>query len=123
MGAGHPVTVWTETRCTEIAELFLQYINDSAIPILSEFAYQNKIRRQTLYEYEEKNQAISDALEYFRAKKEAQLEKGGLSGDLNTTMSIFSLKQMGWTDKPAIEEATDPIEAFKAIIETVMNRD
>ena len=78
----------------ELARKFLAYIKENDVPIAAEFAYQNGIHRQNLYEMPE----LSDALKLCMTKKEASLEKGGLSGDLNTTMAIFSLKQIGWKD-------------------------
>ena len=41
------------------------------------------------------------------AKKEANLEKGALTGKLNPSMAIFSLKQLGWRDKKE-EEVQNP---------------
>ena len=46
------------------------YIQNTDIPIVSEFAYQIKVRRAYLYE----NDYFQDLMENLLAKKEAQLE-------------------------------------------------
>lgn len=71
-----------------------QYIKETEIPIISEFAYLNNYSRQYLYTIEE----IQDSIKRLISKKEAQLEKLALTGKINHTMAIFSLKQLGWKD-------------------------
>ena len=82
-----------------IVRLLSIYINNSDIPIIAEFAYMNDIPRQTLYDYDEFSTLRKKCID----KKESQLEKLGLLGDVNSTMAIFSLKQIGWSDKPKEE--------------------
>ena len=77
-----------------IQELMNAYINETDIPIVSEFAYMNDISRQYLYELPE----LSDTIKKLITKKEAQLEKLALTGKINHGMAIFSLKQLGWKD-------------------------
>jgi hypothetical protein len=78
----------------ELLQALLDYIEDTEIPILAEFAYQHGIYRQRLYEWEE----FADAIKVCTAKKEAQLERLALAGKVNVAMAIFSLKQLGWKD-------------------------
>lgn len=117
------VSVWTDKKLKETVKLLNAYIDTATIPIISEFAYINKIRRQSLYENAKKYKPLDDALDFLRLKKESQLEKGALSGDLNSTMAIFSLKQLGWRDKPIEEEDNSGFEAFKELLTTVMQKD
>ena len=93
---GRPL-IYTPERIEEIKIMLEDYIEDEEVivPIVAEFAYKNKIRRQSLYEHEE----FSDTLKRLKDKKEAQLEYLGLFNVVNTTMAIFSLKQLGWSDK------------------------
>ncbi len=91
MPAGRP----REWDRAELLEKLTQYIDTTDIPIVSEFAYQNGLHRQQLYDMEE----LSDALKACTTKKEAALESKALKGDVNVTMAIFSLKQLGWTDR------------------------
>jgi hypothetical protein len=56
---------------------------------------------------------FEDLMESLLAKKEAQLEKLALF----TTMAIFSLKNMGWSDRQDIEVSGKGGEAIKVIWE------
>src|SRR5580700_6090069 len=76
-----------------------QYIESTEIPILSEFAYKNGLYRQRLYEFPE----LEDALKRCVSKKEAALASKALKGEVNCTMAIFSLKQLGWKDYNSTE--------------------
>ncbi len=96
---GHPVTVYTPERLAEIKQAMEEYIKNSAIPILAEFAFNNDIRRQTLYEIPE----LADTRKKMMEKKEFQIEKMAMTNKINSTFAIFSLKQMGWRDKHEIE--------------------
>ena len=78
---------------------FRSYIDDTDIPIIVEFAYQNNIPREALYDYPEFSTLKKECID----KKEAQLERKGLAGDIDRTMAIFSLKQLGWSDRHAHE--------------------
>lgn len=71
------------------------YIDEEEVPIVAEFCSRNKIKRTTLLSWPES----ADLVEMSKLKKEAALESGALSGQLNTTAAIFSLKQLGWTDR------------------------
>ncbi len=86
---------YTEEVLEEIEKKILAYTESEDVPILAEFAYKNNIRRATLYEHEK----LTYAIKQLTAKKEAQLEKLALNSKVNTSMAIFSLKQMGWSDK------------------------
>jgi hypothetical protein len=79
----------------ELLDALHKYIDETPIPIVAEFAAQNGLHRQQLYDMEE----LSDALKACTFKKEAGLERMALNGDVNSTMAIFSLKQLGWSDK------------------------
>ena len=95
---GHPIE-YTEEILSKIETALLSYIKQTEIPILAEFAYKNDIRRAALYEHDE----LTYAREKCLAKKEAQLEAMGLKGDVNPSMAIFSLKQLGWRDRKEID--------------------
>jgi hypothetical protein len=101
---GRPVE-YTPEKIEEIKQKLLQYIDDAEIPILAEFAYKNNIRRATLYEIEDFSYTIKKCMD----KKEAQLEKKALNEDINVSMAIFSLKQLGWKDKTQIETVGDTV--------------
>ena len=94
---GRPVT-WTEKKISETVKLIEEYTDKNAVPIVAEFAYLNDIRKATLYEIPE----LAYSLKRLTEKKEFQLEKMGMTGKANTAFVIFSLKQMGWSDKQEI---------------------
>lgn len=82
-----------------MAAAFLAYIENTNVPIATEFAYSQGLHREQLYQIPE----LSYALKLCMTKKECQLEKGALTGELTPSMAIFSLKQMGWKDNTRIE--------------------
>ena len=84
----------------ELAKKFERYIEETELPIIAEFAYQNGVTKQLLYEREEFSTLIKMAI----AKKEATLERKTLTGEYNPTMAVFSLKQLGWRDKHEIDQ-------------------
>lgn len=80
------------------------YIADADPPIVAEYAHANGITRQYLYELaatakKRGDPRLSDAIKMLSEAKEIALERGGLSGHFSPSMAIFSLKQLGWTDK------------------------
>lgn len=72
-----------------------EYIEQTEIPIMTEFASRNKVTADAIYTRPELGELVVLA----RDKKQAALESKALSGDVNVAMAIFSLKQMGWSDK------------------------
>lgn len=98
---GRPVK-YTENKLKELLDSFYDYIEKTDIPIVAEFAYLNGFSRQRLYEFNDKLEGFSDAIKLCITKKEAQLEKKALGNEINNTMAIFSLKQLGWTDKAEV---------------------
>lgn len=78
-----------------LREALNQYIDTTDIPILADFAEKHGVLRPYLYDMPE----LSDAIKRCTQKKESALEIMGLTGAVNTSMAIFSLKQLGWTDR------------------------
>ena len=91
---------YTKTLLREIALQIEAYTEKppNGIPSVAECAVLLKTYRQFFYEHDDCWE-FSDAVKKLLAKKEYLLEMGGLSGKLNPSMAIFSLKQMGWSDK------------------------
>ena len=79
----------------DIKTKLIEYMDTEDVPILADFAYKNDIPRQTFYDYPEFSTLVKKLMD----KKEAQLEKLGLFNVINSTMAVFSLKQLGWRDK------------------------
>ena len=88
-----------------------EYIATADPPILAEYAHLHGITRQYLYELADRERsegrpALSDTIKRLSEAKEAILERKGLKGEYNSTMSVFSLKQLGWKDRQEIVDET-----------------
>lgn len=77
------------------------------IPNIIRFAQRNGLTRQTLHTRGKKNPELYDAIKRIVEEKEVVLEEGALTGKYAQTMAIFSLKQIGWRDKPDDVEEDD----------------
>lgn len=89
-----------------------EYIRTADPPILAEYAHIHGITRQYLYQLadiEKKNgkPELSDTLKKISEAKEIKLEKKGLSGEYAPNVAIFSLKQLGWSDKQETKVSSD----------------
>ena len=94
-----PKVKYTPEELEKIRQKIEAYTNETEIPILAEFSYQNYIPREILYRHEE----LSHSIKRLITKKEAALERLMLSGKQNvSTGCIFSLKQLGWRDRHEI---------------------
>ena len=111
---GRPVSVYTQERLKQIEKNMDKYTDETDIPILAEFAYKNDIIREELYKHPE----LSYAIKKMMCKKEAQLEKLALMNVVNPSMAVFSLKQLGWTDKQIVETNVSEI---KELTESIKN--
>lgn len=87
----------------KVIEKLRHYTENNDVPIIAEFCYKNGIPRQTLYDKAQNHEGLSDAIKMAILKKEAMLEKGSLNGQINYRFAIFSLKQLGWSDKVDVE--------------------
>lgn len=104
---------FSDAQIKELQVAFEKYIDKTPIPIIVEFCSQNKIIRQNLYDYSE----FATLLKQCTEKKEANLEKLALLGKINVTQAIFSLKQLGWSDKQQTEitgKDRGPLKIVKA---------
>lgn len=95
---GAPVTKWTPEFIEFIRLKLLDYIDTTDIPIFMEFCYLNDVNYTQMYEFTE----LTETIKKCRMKKESQLERKGLLGEVNTSMAIFSLKQLGWKDQQEV---------------------
>jgi len=102
---------YNDEQIQEIIDKMEAYIKDNDIPILSEFSYKNNIGKDIIYEYQE----LSEIRKKLIAKKEANLEKGALSGDLVPSVAIFSLKQLGWSDKKEIKQTITILDELEKL--------
>ena len=93
------------------------YIKTANPPILAEYAHIHGITRQYLYEIAKKDERLSDTIKRISEAKEAMLEKKALNGDYNSSMAIFSLKQLGWKDRH--EEKSDDEDMVRKFLDAL----
>lgn len=77
-----------------------RYFNIESQPCISELAYKlGFASRQSLYDYEKRNDIFSYIIKRARLKVEVGYEKDLRNTEIKPTGSIFALKNMGWKDK------------------------
>ena len=97
---------------SELTERAIQYADTAPIPIVKEFALQVGYTREYLYELANKHPTFRKAMQRIVDQKEIILEKGALTGALDRSMAIFSLKQLGWRDQPPEQKTDDKLDAL-----------
>ena len=125
MAIGRPPKVDLEKMLDDV-EIYIETANP---PIVAEFAHQHNITRSYLYQLadakkHEGDDRLSNAIKAISEAKEVMLEQKALNGEYAGNMAIFSLKQLGWTDK--VEQKTTakvvdlsgmPTEEIKALLD------
>lgn len=96
-------------KLKNLCKIIDDYTNNTEIPILKEVCYQNELNYTYVMQMraKEENEELSNSIKRLLEKKESQLERLGLLGKIDRGIAIFSLKQLGWKDKP---EQDDDIE-------------
>jgi hypothetical protein len=103
---------YSNERIVELTNSFNKYIEETEMPIISEFAFLNNVRREFLYE----NSIMSNIRKQAILKKESYLERAGLDNKVNSAICRLSLMQLGWLDRTQTENLnlnTDSPEDFK----------
>lgn len=77
------------------------------IPQLIRFARRHGLTKQGLYYRANQNPELLASIKAIIDEKELVLEEGGLTGKFQPSMTIFSLKQLGWKDKVDVDEGDD----------------
>ena len=110
---GRPPKVSIEDLINDIDE----YLATADPPIVAEYAHFHGITRQRLYQLADENEELFDAIKRISEAKEVMLERKGLKGQYQPTMAIFSLKQLGWTDKQQEKGDDEAVNAMYAILD------
>jgi len=85
-----------------------------SVPFMTEFASKRGYARQRLTEFAQASEKFSDALKRMKDIQEYKIVIGALTGKLNPTFAIFTLKNVaGWRDRKEIQHGD---EMFKQII-------
>lgn len=105
-GRGRPPKYDYDTK-VKLLDSFHKYIEETEIPIVAEWAVKNGMHRETLYSMceckDDLAEQFTNAIKTCTYKKESELERMALNGEVDRTMAIFSLKQLGWRDKTETE--------------------
>lgn len=105
---------YTPEEIEEMKAQMLDYLNNTDMPIISEFAYTHDVTRPYLYAHPE----FMTLLKKMVDKKITYLEKKGLNNEINVAMAIFSLKQLGFSDK----QVNVNVETKQEDLATVMEK-
>lgn len=107
-----------------LCKIIDEYTNVTSIPILKEVCYQNDLNYSYVMQMrtKEENVELSNSIKRLLDKKEAQLERLGLTGKIDRGMAIFSLKQLGWKDKPEQEDSIESIvQGMNTLTKAMLN--
>lgn len=101
----------------KMAEIIDDYVDQcvkkKAVPILKEvttkqgWCYDYVMEMSRKLEMEDKHNPLTRSIKRLMDAKEYLLERNGLNGTVQSTMAIFSLKQMGWKDKTDVDITAD----------------
>ena len=81
------------------------------VPILKECCLRNQWNYDWIMQMQREDEELSDAIHTLLGWKEVILEQGMLTGVLRPGAAIFSLKQLGWTDRQDIKlQKTETVE-------------
>jgi len=95
--AGQPPII---KNAKELQEKIDTYFEDNINYSISELAYElGFCSRQSLHDYEKRNEEYSYIIKRARLKVEIGYEKDLRDPDIKPTGAIFALKNMGWSDK------------------------
>lgn len=106
----------------KLVELLDTYTKETDIPILKEVCWQNNLCYEYLIRLGKENERLCQSMKRLLQKKETQLEKLALTGEVSAKMAVFSLKQLGWRDRQDIAiDTTDNRKQMDKYLEVVKN--
>lgn len=110
-----------KVKASDLVKDVDSYIKKANPPILAEFAHLHGITRQYLYELAKKESAkgddsLTDAIKKLSEAKEIKLEKEALKGNYAQNIAIFSLKQLGWKDRPDDESDSEMLSKARELL-------
>jgi hypothetical protein len=103
-----------------------EYIKTADPPIVNEYAHLHNITGNYLYHLADKLEGegkpeLKHTIKKIAEAKAVILEKKTLNGQYNSSMAIFSLKQLGWKDKQ--EEKSEDDDLVKKFLEELKGHD
>lgn len=104
-----------------------EYTRVTEYPILKEICYLKYYDYDYVMKLQRKDDELRQSIKRLINKKESYLEREGVKGNINSTMAVFTLKQLGWRDKIEKEENEEKdnsfIEALNGKTEEIWNEE
>ena len=105
--------------CRELDSYRAQCVKQKEVPILKEvfvkkgwdYTYVTQVLNGRLLE--QKDDRLDISIKNLVNAKEYMLERLGLKGKINSTLAVFSLKQLGWRDQQQVDVGTDTKKSIK----------
>lgn len=94
-----------EKMC-EIIEDYLQHcISHKKVPVFKEITVKQKWNYSYVWQLKDKEgyEDLKETIQRLIDAKEWMLESLGLTGKIDRTMAVFSLKQLGWKDNQIVD--------------------
>ena len=98
-------------------------MKDLVDEIMASEEFRNIPDRISTYEYvckilngrllEQNDDRLDTSIKNLVNAKEYMLERLGLKGKINSTLAVFSLKQLGWRDQQQVDVGTDTKKSIK----------
>lgn len=105
--------------CRALDSYTAQCVKQKEVPILKEVF----VKKGWSYEYvckilngrllEQKDERLDTSIKNLVNAKEYMLERLGLKGKINSTLAVFSLKQLGWRDQQQVDVGADTKKSIK----------
>ena len=113
---GRPKT-WTDEKIAEITAKFETYIDSTDLPSHDGFCVNESVPPRKFYEWITKHEDLADLADLAKAKSREYLSRSALVKGIDVTMSIFYLKNLGWSDKQEIKH--DGLENLLTLLKEV----
>lgn len=107
--------------CRALDSYTAQCVKQKEVPILKEvfvkkgwdYMYVTQILNGRLLDQNPKDDRLDISIKNLINAKEYMLERLGLKGKINTTMAVFSLKQLGWRDQQQVDVGSTNNKSIK----------
>ena len=104
----------------KLAAQINEYVDTHELPLISTMCVDIGISKDRLYKLRKECDALDDSIKKANAKCESLILQRGLTGRYNGAMSIFLLKNYGWTDKQE-EDVDKSIKVDMSSVEEYSN--
>lgn len=90
-----------------IVETIIKYTDETEYPILKEACYLYNYNYDTVMKMQRNDEELMQSIKRLLDKKESYLEREGVKGNINSTMAVFTLKQLGWRDSIEVDNSKE----------------